>query len=487
MRVSMKAGRPGGRRMVALAALTVAVTACAVNPVTGRRQLMLMSEAQEIRMGQEYDPQIVASMGLYPDDDWQRYVQALGAPLAAASERPQLPWTFRVIDDPVVNAFAVPGGFIYVTRGILAYFESEAELVSVLGHEIGHVTARHSAARMSTQQLAQLGLAVGTVLRPDAAVLTDLAGAGLGLLFLSHSRDDERQADDLGLRYMHAGGYDPTHMAGVYEMLGAVSQATGAGRTPEWLATHPHPENRRERIERQVAALEPAPAGGRVGRADYLRRLDGMTFGENPREGFFRESLFLHPDLRFQIAFPRGWQTANQKQQVLAVSPGNDALVAVSLATASSPDAAAREFFADDAIRGAPSSGRSQSLPAAGGDFTAATDQGTLAGSVLFVAHGGRVYRLLAYAPEARWPTHQAAARSALGSFRELTDARALAVQPLRLRIVTLDRAMSVAEFVTAYPTPLPADQVALLNRVAPDHRFPAGATVKQVVGERPA
>jgi predicted Zn-dependent protease len=475
---------PGPVLSTALLALSLA--ACAVNPVTGRTQLMLLSEAQEIRMGQEYDPQIVAEMGLYPDDGWQRYVQELGAGMAARSERPSLPWTFRVIDDPVVNAFAVPGGFIYVTRGILAYFESEAELASVLGHEIGHVTARHSAARISTQQLAQLGLAVGTVLRPDLEGLAGVAGAGLQLLFLSHSRDDERQADDLGLRYMHAAGYDPARMAGVYEMLGAVSQATGAGRTPEWLATHPHPENRRERIERQVAALDPAATGTRVGRDDYLRRLHGMTFGENPREGFFRDNLFLHPDLRFQIRFPDGWRTANQKRQVLAVSPQNDAAVILSLATQPSPDAAAREFFAQSGIQGRPTTGRIHGLAAAGGDFTAATEQGTVAGSVAFIAHGGHVFGLLAYAPQARWATHQAAARGAVGSFQELTDARALAAQPLRLEIVTLDRAMTVPELMAAHPTPLEADRVALLNRVSADHRFPVGTTVKRVVGELP-
>lgn len=472
--------------VVALLLVGLFLAACAVNPVTGKRQFMLMSEAQETRMGAEYDPQIVAEMGLYPDDEWQRYVQEIGARMAARSERPALPWTFRVIDDPVVNAFAVPGGFIYVTRGILAYFESEAELAAVLGHEIGHVTARHTAARLSTQQLAQVGLAVGTVLRPDMEGLAGVAGAGLGLLFLRNSRDDERQADDLGLRYIHADGYDPRQMTGVYEMLGAVSQATGAGRTPEWLATHPHPENRRERIERQVADLGPVSPDARVGRAEFLGRLNGMTFGENPREGFFRETLFLHPDLRFQLAFPAGWMTANQKRQVLAVSPQNDAVVIVSLASQATPEAAAREFFGQAGMQGTPGSRRVNGLATVGGDFRATTDGGVLAGSVAFVAHGGHVYRVLGYTTAERWAAHERNLRTAITSFRELTDAQALAVQPLRLEIVTLERAMTVPELVDAYPTPLSAERVALLNRAALDHRFPAGSQVKRVVGEVP-
>src|SRR3989442_524033 len=158
---------------------------CAVNPATGSRQLMLVSESQEISMGREYDEEVVASIGLYP-----------------TSERPNLPWSFRVVDDPVVNAFALPGGFIYVTRGILAYLNSEAELAGVVGHEIGHVTARHSASQMTKQQLAQVGLVVGSIASSEFGRYAGLASQALGVLFLKYSRDNERQADDLGLRYM---------------------------------------------------------------------------------------------------------------------------------------------------------------------------------------------------------------------------------------------------------------------------------------------
>ena len=172
--------------------------ACAINPATGKRQLVLISESREIEIGRENDQAIVAEMGLYDDDAMQVYIQELGHKLASRSERPELDWTFRVVDDAVVNAFALPGGYIYITRGILAHMNSEAELVSVVGHEIGHVTARHSVSQMSKAQLANLGLTAGAILAPEeTARFGDLAQTGLGLVFLKYGRDDERQADDL--------------------------------------------------------------------------------------------------------------------------------------------------------------------------------------------------------------------------------------------------------------------------------------------------
>jgi len=188
------------------------LTACATNPATGERHLNLYSESQEIQIGRDADVQISASLGIYPDKELTVYFEELGLRLASKSERPQLPWTFRILDDSTVNAFALPGGFIYATRGILSFLNSEAELAGVVGHEIGHVTAQHSVYRMSTQQLTQIGLGVGMVLAPELQKYGELASVGLGLMFLKFSRDDELQADELGLRYMGRDGYDPDEM-----------------------------------------------------------------------------------------------------------------------------------------------------------------------------------------------------------------------------------------------------------------------------------
>ena len=268
-----------------LAVTATLAAACAVNAATGRRQLSLISEGQEIQMGREYDPQVAASMGLDPDTALQRYVQDLGTRLAARSERPGLPWTFRVVDDPVVNAFALPGGYIYVTRGILAHLNSEAELSAVVGHEIGHVTARHSATQMSRQQLAQVGLAIGSIVSKDVERFGGIASAALGVLFLKYSRDNESEADALGLRYMRRADYAAREMPNVFVVLARVSAAQPGDRTPEWLATHPNPENRYARISQMIAALPPDSVGHRVDRERYFARVNGIVSARTHARG----------------------------------------------------------------------------------------------------------------------------------------------------------------------------------------------------------
>ncbi len=474
------------RRWAAPLALLAGLGAggCAVNPATGSRQLMLISESQEIAMGRDYDNQVAASIGLYPDSGLQRYLQQFGARLAATSERPNLPWSFRVVDDPVVNAFALPGGYIYVTRGILAHLNSEAELAGVVGHEIGHVTARHSVSQLSKQQLAQIGLAVGTIASPDFERFAGLASAGLGVLFLKYSRDAERQADDLGLRYMRRVNYDPREMPHVFEMLTRVSQAQGGGRVPEWLATHPDPENRRGRIEQEVAALPQSFSGVAVNRDPYLRQLDGLVFGNNPREGYFKGTRFFHPELRFRLTFPEGWTTSNEKQAVSAVSPEKDAAVELSFAKEPTADAAAAAFLSQRGFTsGYPVRTSVSGLPAVSAAFAAAAETGTLRGTALFVEHGGAVYRLFGYATEARWPAVQPVAERALQSFARLTDPAALAVEPQRVDIVRLDRRTTIEEMARTRASPVSAATLALVNQVEPQTPLEPGRLVKWIVG----
>jgi predicted Zn-dependent protease len=417
------------------------VVACATNPVTGKRQLALISEAQEIEMGREADKDVVSSIGLYSDESMQRYVQALGARIAATTERPALPWTFRVVDDAAVNAFALPGGFIYVTRGIMTHLNSEAELAAILGHEIGHVTARHSVSQMSKQQLAQAGFAAGLILSPEFAQYGNLASAAMGLMFMKFSRSDESQSDALGLKYMMAGGYDPRTLPNVFGMLEALSQQSAAGRLPQWMSTHPDPENRRLWATNAVAGLDRDLSRMAVNRPEYMRRLDGMMFGENPREGFFQDAAFRHPDMAFRVNFPRGWKGSNEKQAVGAMSPNEDAIVMLQLAPAPTAQQAAEKFFSQQGVESGETSRRQiGGLPAVVSTFRVQTEQGNLRGLVAWIDYQERVFQILGYTPEARWNEYSNVFGASIASFGRETDPAVLNVQPSRLKIVDLNR-----------------------------------------------
>jgi predicted Zn-dependent protease len=230
---------------VCLPLLAVALAACATNPATGNKEVSLMSEAQEIALGQQMDPEVRKEMGVYNDPTLQAYVESVGKRLARESERPELPWHFTVVDVPAVNAFALPGGYIYITRGILPFLRDEAQLAGVLGHEIGHVTARHSAQQYTKATGATLGLTLLSIFVPETRPLQGVAEQALGVLFLKYGRDDELQADRLGVRYTAAADWNPAGVAGMLKTLERLDQARGSRKgVPNWMSTHPAPEDR---------------------------------------------------------------------------------------------------------------------------------------------------------------------------------------------------------------------------------------------------
>jgi predicted Zn-dependent protease len=458
------------------------IGACATNPATGKKELMLVSESQEIAMGKEEDQKAVASFGVYEDPALQDYVASLGHSIAAHSERPDLPWTFRLVDDAAVNAFALPGGFVYMTRGIMGYLDSEAELVMVMGHEVGHVTARHSAAQMSSQQLVSVGLGIGMIASKDLRRYGDLAQLGLGLLFLKFGRDDENEADTLGLRYSKRLGYDAAEGAEAFRMLDDLSARSEAGRVPGWLSTHPDPGDRYRRL--LAAARQQGADDGYVRREAYLKRLDGIVFGENPREGFFRDGVFYHPELRFRYELPRGFEGQNTKQAVWAVSPNGDAVFQVTLAAGDSPDGPAREFFGSQGIQTLDSSRTTvNGLSAIVGTFEATQNQTVLRGLAGFVSLQGRVYRLVGYTGRADWNRYSRSFSAAVQSFGPLTERWALDVEPRRIDVVVPTRDMTLEQFTEAYPSTVDASTVAIINQVHEGDTFAAGRQAKRVIG----
>lgn len=471
------------KRHLLIAAALAGLASCAVNPVSGKSELALVTEAQEIEMGRQTAAGAEAQLGLVEDSQLQDYVQRLGSQLAQASERPELPWTFRVADDPTPNAFAAPGGFIFVTRGLMVMMSNEAQLVSVLGHEIGHVTARHSVSMMSRAQLAQIGLGVGSIISPTIAQFGELASGGLQLLFLSYGRDDERQADDLGYGYALAQNYDVREMVDVFAALQQSATLAGTSAIPNWLSSHPNPADRITRIDKRLAVL-PASPPLRVGEDDYLARIDGMMYGENPRNGYFESNRFLHPGLQFRLDLPQGWKAQNLAQVVVAGSPAKDAVIQLTLASGTRQEAADAFFGNQGVSAGRVTRESINGLSAIVGFFQAQTEQGVLGGMAAFVTHDGRTFRILGYTPAPKLSSYENEFRQSIGSFARLTDRAALARQPNELAIVRIPRSMTLVQFNQRYPSEVPIEELALINQVEGAATvLPANFKVKRVVG----
>lgn len=305
----------------------LAAAACATNPVTGKRELSMMSEEQEIRIGREQDVQIKKEMGVYSDEELQRYISDIGLRLSRVSERPELPWHYTVVDSPAINAFALPGGYIYVTRGIMPFLDDESQLAGVLGHETGHVTARHANQQYSRSTSAGLGLLLGSIFVPAARPFASLGESGLGVLMLKYGRDDERQADALGVKYASTVGWDPAGVPNMLTTLGRIEEASSSKGVPNWLQTHPAADDRIQRVQDAVRDAEKGAGKFTTDRDGYLKRLVGLVYGDNPDQGVVRDGSFLHAGLRFAIEFPKGWDVNNGQTQVTAKQPGENALI----------------------------------------------------------------------------------------------------------------------------------------------------------------
>ncbi|MGZ6141817.1 MAG: M48 family metalloprotease [Myxococcales bacterium] len=455
--------------------------ACVRNPATGKLQLDLVSSAQEVQMGQDAKKQVEEQMGLYKDPKLEPYVANLGKQLATATGA-DFPFSYEIVDDSSVNAFALPGGPIFVNRGLLAHIGSEAQLAAVLGHETGHVVAHHSANQMSKQELAQIGLAVGSAISPTIASLGQAAGAGLQLLFLKYSRDDETQADELGFRYMTKAGYDPHQMLDLFHMLDGLTKESPGGKTPQWLQTHPDPGNRTQATEQRLKTeLTGDTSGLKVNRDPYMQVIDGIVIGDDPRQGFFKGDMFFHPVLKWQMKFPAGWLHQNTPSAVAAASQKQDAILEVASAGKISPDEAAQKLFSQQGVQaGQPASVHGAKLAR---QFAATTQQGAIEGIAAFVPYQGTTYMMVGYTPQGGLAAYGNTFVDSMGSFGELTDSSAANAQPARLKIVHLDAPLWLADFKAKFPSPAAKDQtLALINGVAGGGQIQPGFA-KQVVG----
>jgi predicted Zn-dependent protease len=487
-----------------VAASSVFLSGCVTETsVTGERERYAYTWEQERQLGAEADREIIAEMGLYPDDDIQEYVSRVGqdvleqsdlrAPGAPTMYR-ETPFTFRVLNSTVVNAFALPGGYVYVTRGLLAHVRNEAQLSVVLGHEIGHVAARHSSVQARRAQLGTLGMVAAAIagqvlLGPEAQDLTgqvlEIAGQGMGLLMLRNGREAEYEADQLGVRYAARTHYATEEGSAFFRTLQRMSEAEGRV-LPSWASSHPDPGDRAGRVIQLSNTYR--VAGERiVGEEAYLERIEGLVIGDNPREGFVDGGIFYHPDLRLQFPVARGWQLQNETSVVAQLAPDGSAVITYQIAPGSRAREAASQFVRDSSLSVVSTVDRTvNGLPAfvLVGQLT--TQQGPTGVWTAFIEMDGRVHQFVGMSAPAALGQHRSTFESVAFGFRPLNDERRLSVLPARMVVLRTDRPGQLSEFLPSnLPAGLTVESLAIMNQVESGETIPAGRLLKIPGSER--
>ncbi len=469
-------------RSYILPVLFLFISACAVDYVTGKRTFNLISEQQEIQIGREADPSIVAQYGLYDDEKLSAYVDKIGQKIAAISHRNNLKYTFRVVDSPVVNAFALPGGWVYFTRGILAHFNSEEELAGVMGHEIGHVVARHGAEQMSKAQLAGIGLAGVSMLSPELAQFGKLAEVGVGLLFLKFGRGQESESDRLGVEYSTQLGYDAHKMADFFRTIARLSGSRDGG-LPNFLSTHPNPVDRENTVNRLAGEWQKKIAYKpvKISRRDYLQRIDGIVYGNDPRQGFVENNTFYHPQMRFQFPVPKEWKLTNMPSIVQIASPDQKAYIQFILASEKTPAAAADKFVTENKVTVIKRQNmRVHSFPTVIVDARHVSEAQTIRVLTYFIQKGQNIFIFQGLTLAADYQANKNSIIKVLAGFRKLTDARALNKKPLRVRVVAVKRAGNFQRTMLSFDMKQALfKELAILNGVEESAQFKKGDLVK--------
>lgn len=474
-----------------LAAASLALGGCSRNPVTGKKEIMLLSEGQELALGQESDPQILAEFGVYPDEKLQQFITVKGKAMAAISHRPGLDYQFKVLDSPVVNAFALPGGYVYFTRGILAHFNNEAQFAGVLGHEIGHVTARHSARQYSRTMLAQLGLIAGMVIKPELAQFADVASQGVGLLLLKFGRDAESESDRLGVEYSTKINYDAREMAGFFGTLDRLSGGE-EGRLPTFLSTHPDPGDRQQSVGVLAADWQRRETGRsyQVNRDSYLRMIDGIVYGEDPRQGFVENDYFYHPELKFQFPTPSQWQLVNSPQQVQMAPKDGKALMSMSLSQATTLTQAAQSTLQqykltlvsqrEQRVNGLDALEMMADLIQESKDAQGKPVRQVIRTISYYIRYNNLTYHFMGMALEADFEANKSRFLATMTGFRQLTDQSKLNKQPERIKVQTLQQDMTLQDALRAYNVPSQRyKEFSIVNGIELTTRLPRGTLIK--------
>lgn len=476
------------RRIVVAIAGTLLLTHCAKNPVTGSKDFVLMSEQQEIQMGAQAHKDVMQEYGLVENPELQAYVTRVGKGLAAKSHRPNLDWHFTVVDSPEVNAFALPGGYIYITRGIMSYLNSEAELAGVLGHEIGHVTARHGVRQQSAATAAGLGAILGSILVPG---MDNQAGATLlqqlsQSLVAGYGRDHELESDRLGAEYLAKTAYNPQAMVEVIGVLKNqelydIELAKKEGREPRRyhgvFDTHPSNDTRLKQVVGEANKYK--VANPREGREEFIRAMNGVYFGDSPDQGVIRSNALLHEKLGITVQFPQGWRVQNQPDRVVAINTQGTALVELKPGpkNAQPMDTLQKGLKLDQGARY--ESGNVNGNPAA---FAAGAQQGkpVLVAAINF---NNTQYLLAGMAKDGTtYNQNRTALKDSINSFRSISQQERQLAKPHVIRVIQAQPGMTMASLAAQSPLGWSAEsQLRLMNDLYPAGEPRPGQLIKIV------
>lgn len=461
-----------------IAAIAVVSTGCASDGSESdgpKQRTILATEFDDVDLGAQAAQDLSAQMGLYRDPAIGEYVAEVGRRMVQFAPRRPFHYTFDVVDQAMPNAFALPGGHVYVSRGLLALANNENELAGVIGHEITHSAERHAAAQ---QEMARRG----NPLKMSIVRMANLAAYG---------REQENDADRGGQRIAAFAGYDPTGLPDFLQRLGDLERLRGGSRLPSYLDTHPGTVERVATTSQRAAQLEVGT--GQPVEADafgYLQRIDGIVVGPNPEEGVFRGSRFIHPGLGFQMRFPEDWKTVNDHQTVGASSPNGDAVVFLSVeGEAQDPQEFAMKFMTPLAERFNLEILRDNPIKVGGIDSWRVAAKGNvggrrLAGQITFIPYNGLMYRITAVAPKREADHYIAQARNTVRSFRPLPADANEGFEIMRLRITRAKPGESVADLMKRTSSALRPGGIAVINGVFADHRFKGDELVKYVALE---
>ncbi len=443
-----------------------------------------MSERQELAMGQASDPQIIAFFGTYNDPSLQKFINEKGQQMVKISDRPKMTYKFAIVDSPVVNAFATPG-YVYFTRGILANFNNEAEFAGVLGHEIGHITARHAVIQQRNSMLGQLGIIAGVILVPELSEFIEPLSAGMQLAMMSFGRDAERQSDRLGVEYSSRIGYDASEMAEFFNTLSRQTQAAGGEKIPEFYSTHPSPEERNitvtklaEEWKTKLKLTDP-----QINRNSYLKRIDGLILGEDPKQGFVENNSFYHPMMKFQFTIPSNWKLQNTPQQVQMAPENGDALLMLTLAGNGSLEETASKMLEQYKLTLVES--KKERINGLNSILMIADqkqEKGTIRVLSSLIQYDGNIFSLMGISELSKSVNYQSAFLSTIRDFKELTAVDKLNRKPEVIRIKTVRQPMTVQAAFQNFDMPANRfEELAILNGMKLNDRLSTGTLIKVV------